>query len=119
MIPTDWLRHRALSRPEVVALRDEDGCELRYGELLARATEASAALAGRGRSVVLELDPGLEHAVAMHAAILAGIPFQTLRSGLPGPERDAALGGSSRPARVRPVVVGIRRRRPLRAGPGC
>ena len=91
MIPTDWLRHRALSRPEVVALRDEDGRELRYAELLARATEASAPLAGRGRSVVLELDPGLDHAVAMHASMLAGLPFQSLRSGLPGPERAAAL----------------------------
>jgi len=109
MIPTDWLRHRARSRPDVVAVRDQSGSELRYGELLARAAEASAALAGRGRSVVLELEPGLDHAIAMHASILAGLPFQTVRPGLPGPERAAALAElpdpvSFDPAWLRPGI---------------
>jgi O-succinylbenzoic acid--CoA ligase len=106
MIPTDWLRHRAISRPEVVALRDEDGRELRYAELLSRAGNASAALVGRGRCVVLELDPGLEHAVAMHASILAGLPFQTIRPGLPEPERVAALADLPDPVAFDPARLG-------------
>lgn len=99
LIPTDWLRHRAASRPEVLALRDERGRALTYGELF----EGAVAVAERipkpipGRTCVIELSPGLDHAIAMHAAILAGMTFQTIRPGLPDAERVAAVEGLREP----------------------
>jgi O-succinylbenzoic acid--CoA ligase len=119
MIPTDWLRHRSISRAEVVALRDEDGRQLDYADLYARAAAAASELSGRGRSVVLELEPGLEHAVAMHAAILSGLPFQTLRPGLPEPERTAALAGLRDPVAFDPAWLTEREAgAPAPAAPG-
>lgn len=93
-IPTTWLADAARSAGDRLALRDADGTELSYAELERRAVAVASSLAActpdRGLCL-LELEPGLEHAVAMHGAMLAGRPFQTLRPGLPAPEREAAL----------------------------
>lgn len=100
MIATPWLTEAARAGSERTALRDAAGGALSYGDLHERARRLAgpliAATPDRGL-VLLELEPGIEHAVAMHAAILAGRPFQTLRPGLPAREREAALsaGGPS------------------------
>lgn len=93
-ITTAWLTDAARSAGERLALRDAGGTELSYAELWERARRIAGSLQAstpdRGLCV-LELEPGLDHAVAMHAAMLAGLPFQTLRPGLPPAEREAAL----------------------------
>lgn len=95
MAPTSWLSDSARSSGARAALRDGAGRALSYAELLARAgllaRQLAAATPARGL-VVLELEPGLDHAVAMHAAILAGRPFQTVRPELPRRARQDALG---------------------------
>jgi O-succinylbenzoic acid--CoA ligase len=104
-ISTDWLANRARSRATSLALRDQDGAELTYEELYERALPLAGAL-GRGGTgdaagviCAIELPPGLDHAVAVHAAMLAGRPFQTVRPGLPSDERQATLDHGD------PVVV--------------
>lgn len=41
---------------------------------------------------MLELEPGIDHAVALHGAIVAGAVSQTLRPGLPKVERKTRVG---------------------------
>ena len=94
MIPTGWLEHRARSAPGALALRDAGGRSLSWGELNDRAGRLADSIDGRGGLVVAELEAGLDHATALAAAMLAGLPFQTLRPGLPAAERDAALTGA-------------------------
>jgi o-succinylbenzoate---CoA ligase len=90
----DWLAHRARHSPAAPALHGERGETVTYTQLAAEAAALAAALPREpGTHVVLELEPGLEHAYAMHAAIAAGVPFATLRPGLPPAEREAALAG--------------------------
>ncbi len=89
-IPTDWLQRAAAAHPERVALRDAEGVQLTYVELLGRAAALAEVLGGEG-GVVLELEPGLGHAVAFHAALLRGMRVQTLRPGLVAAEREAVL----------------------------
>jgi o-succinylbenzoate---CoA ligase len=109
LIPTDWLRHRARSRSEVVAIRDQDGRALTYAQLHARAEHAAAALRKSGAgSCLIEQPPGVDHAIALHAAMLAGLPFQSLRPGLPVAERAAALAGLKRPVQFDPGWLGER-----------
>lgn len=93
MIPTEWLEQQARRRPAAPALRDEQGRALTYGQLYERALPVAQRLAAGRRAVLIELEPGLEHAIAVHAAVMAGISFQTLRPGLPAPEREDAIAG--------------------------
>jgi o-succinylbenzoate---CoA ligase len=107
LIPTDWLRHRARSRPEVVAILDQDGRALSYSQLHARAEHAATALRESGAgSCLIEQAPGVDHAISLHAAMLAGVPFQSLRPALPGAERAAALAGLERPVQFDPGWLG-------------
>lgn len=103
--PTDWLANRARSRAGTVAVRDQAGAALTYAELYERALPLAGAL-GRGGTgdaagviCAIELPPGLAHATVLHAAMLAGRPFQTVRPGLPAAERQAMLDQGD------PVVV--------------
>lgn len=104
--PTDWLRHRASARPEVVAVRDQQGRELTYAELGARARALAERLRGQGQTCVIELGAGIDHAIAIHAAMLAGVPFQTVRPGLPEPERRAVLAEIPGPFELDPGWLG-------------
>ncbi len=93
-IPTSWLAEAAARSPEAVAIRDHTGREIDYAGLFSRAKEFGRGIAiGSGRSELcaIDLPPGLDHAVAMHACMLRGVPFQTLRPGLPRAERDRLL----------------------------
>jgi o-succinylbenzoate---CoA ligase len=88
-----WLERAAGLRPDRVAVEAPDG-RLTYAELLAR---ARAGARGLGGVVPLDLPPGLEFAVRLHACLLAGaaaMPIDqrlgereraTLQFGTPGP----------------------------------
>jgi O-succinylbenzoic acid--CoA ligase len=88
--PTDWLDHSARVRPGTVALSD-GGREVTYAELRSQAGAVAAGLqlagAGPGDPVAIELPAGIDHAVALHGAILAGTVAQPLprfgREGVP------------------------------------
>jgi O-succinylbenzoic acid--CoA ligase len=84
----DWLGDAAARRGRATALIDAAGERLTYAELLERARSATVPGAGLR---VLEFEPGIEHAVALHAAMRAERPSLTLRPGLPARERDQAL----------------------------
>lgn len=95
-IPTNWLRSSTARRGEAVAIRDEAGRELTYAALLAEAGALAARIeaeAGHGAVCVLDLEPGIDHARSLHASMLAGRTFQTLRPALPAAERARALEG--------------------------
>lgn len=96
-IPTDWLARAAAAHPRRTAVRDAAGATLSWRELFGRARGLAPALAGEaedGGPGVIELEPGLEHAVCLHACMLGGIAAQTLRPGLPEAERRRALAGA-------------------------
>jgi o-succinylbenzoate---CoA ligase len=63
-----WLERAAAMRPDRVAIEAPDG-RLTYAELLARARDAAPELRG---VVPIDLPPGLEFAVRLHACVLAG-----------------------------------------------
>ncbi len=92
---TPWLVNAAASRPGRAALIDAEGTIVSYGELLARAEALVPALAGGTGPVALELEPGIDHATALHAAILAGRPAMTIRPGLPEAERRQVLAAGA------------------------
>lgn len=91
MIPTGWLRHRARTHAETIAVRDRAGASLTFAELYHVAARAAPAAAALRPSLAIEREPGIGHAIAMNAAMLAGVPFVTLRPGLPPPERRRLL----------------------------
>src|SRR3954452_11549871 len=64
-----WLERAAALRPGRVAVEAPDGA-LTYAELLRKAT--AAAPGGSGELVPIDLPPGLDFAVALHACVLAG-----------------------------------------------
>ena len=99
---TTWLEDAAARDPGRAALIDAAGATLSYGELLDRARSLTQELEAEHGLLVLELEPGLEHAVAVHAAILAGRAVMTVRPGLPGAEREQVLaaGEVSAPQRA-------------------
>lgn len=92
-----WLAAAAARAPEGLAIRDEHGTELSYAELERRARTAAAAIGAGihsgGARCAIELEPGIDHAVALHGVFLAGGVAQTIRPGLPKAERAAALDG--------------------------
>ncbi|MCL4288354.1 MAG: AMP-binding protein, partial [Thermoleophilia bacterium] len=79
--PTDWLDRSARARPGAVAVV-ADGDRLDYVGLRAEAGAVAAALAdagvGVGDPVAIDLPAGIEHAIALHGAILAGAVAQPL-----------------------------------------
>jgi O-succinylbenzoic acid--CoA ligase len=91
---TNWLADAAAARGGSTALVDAAGGRLTYAELHGRAAEAGA---GSGPDVglaVIELAPGIEHAIAVHAAMLSGRPSLTIRPGLPAVERELVLAAA-------------------------
>jgi len=88
---TDWLADAAAARGRATALIDSSGARLSYAELHERAAAASGA--GDGLALI-ELEPGLEHAIAVHAAMLTGRPSLTIRPGLPAAERAQVLAAA-------------------------
>jgi O-succinylbenzoic acid--CoA ligase len=87
MLVEPWLPHAAALHPERNAVETPDGA-LTYAELLARATADAAALQG-APAAPIALPPGLEFAVALHAALLAGVPAVPIDLRLSEDERAA------------------------------
>ncbi len=93
---TTWLENAAARAPRRAALIDAAGATVSYAELLERARAAAPGLASaEAGPVAIELEPGIEHAVAVHAAILAGRPLLTARPGLPEAEREEVLAAGA------------------------
>ena len=88
---TNWLADAAAARGRALALADSSGARLTYSELYERASET--AVAGDGL-VLIELGPGIEHAIAVHAAMLAGRPSLTIRPALPPVEREQVVAAA-------------------------
>jgi o-succinylbenzoate---CoA ligase len=82
-----WLERAAALRPDRAAVEAHDGT-LTYAELLARARVAARELEG---VVPIDLPPGLEFAVSLHACLLAGVPAMPVDQRL-GQRERAALG---------------------------
>ena len=82
--PTDWLDHSARVHPERLAVADREE-SITYAELRERAVALAGALAsggvGSGDPVAIDLPAGVEHAVALHGAILAGAVPQSMPPG--------------------------------------
>jgi o-succinylbenzoate---CoA ligase len=91
----DWLSRAAARRPDRVAIETADGA-LTYAELLQRAKAQSERLA-TGR-VPIEHPPGLDFAVALHAALLAGASAMPVDPRLAPAEREGLLATAGRPA---------------------
>jgi len=88
---TNWLADAAAARGRATALVDSSGARLTYSELHERASEPGAP--GDGIALI-ELEPGIEHAVAVHAAMLARRPSLTIRPSLPPAEREQVLAAA-------------------------
>ncbi len=80
-----WLERAAAMRPDRVAIEAPDG-RLTYAELLARARDAAPDLGG---VVAIDLPPGLEFAVRLHACLLAGAAAMPVDQRLSERERAA------------------------------
>jgi O-succinylbenzoic acid--CoA ligase len=80
-----WLERAAALRPDRVALEAPDG-RLTYAELLAAARAEARDLRGR---VAIDLPPGLEFAVRLHACLVAGAAAVPIDPRLGARERAA------------------------------
>jgi o-succinylbenzoate---CoA ligase len=87
-----WLERAAAVRPDRVAVEAPDG-SVTYAELLDRARAAARGLHGM---VSIDLPPGLEFAVQLHACLLAGAAAMPVDQRLGARER-AALAGRAAP----------------------
>ena len=100
MLLDNWLAQRAQTCPDRCAVI-ADGTELTYAELEREATAAARRLAARGvrrgATVALELPPGLEYAVVLHALMKLGAIAFPVNTRLAKPELDAVLA-SAKPA---------------------
>ena len=98
----NWLAQRAQTCPDRCALI-ADGLQLSYEELEREATATARRLAARGARrgsvVAIELEPGLEYVVLLHALMKLGVVAYPLNSRLSPREREAEL------ARARPVIT--------------
>ena len=98
----NWLAQRAETCPERPGLI-AGGHEVSYAALESEAGAAARRLAARGvrrgATVAIELPPGLDHVVALHALMKLGAVAYPLEPGLPPAERDAEL------ERTDPVLV--------------
>src|SRR4051794_29495810 len=90
----NWLAQRAATCPDRIALIS-DGVELTYAELEREAISAARRLAARGvrrgAVVVIELPPGLQHAVYLHALMKLGAIAYPLNPRLSAAEREAEI----------------------------
>ncbi len=90
----NWLEQRSRTCPDRVALIDGRR-EISFAELELEASAAARRLAAKGvragSVVVLELEPGIEHAVALHALMKLGAVSVPLDFSMAEPERDRAL----------------------------
>ena len=97
MRPRGWLTEAAAARPAAIALQTPAE-QLTYAELAARALAAASGLAARGvrpgELVAIECEPGVEFAVALHGAWLAGAVAMPIDPRLAAPERAVRLAGS-------------------------
>jgi O-succinylbenzoic acid--CoA ligase len=82
-----WLERAAALRPDRVALEAPEG-RLTYAELLTRARSIARELEG---VVPIDLPPGLEFAVRLHACLLAGAAAMPIDQRLGERERAAVL----------------------------
>jgi o-succinylbenzoate---CoA ligase len=90
----NWLSQRAATCPDRIALI-ADGIELSYEELEREATATARRLAARGArrgaTVAIELAPGIEHVVLVHALMKLGAVAHPLNPRLPEAQRAAEL----------------------------
>jgi O-succinylbenzoic acid--CoA ligase len=90
----NWLSQRAATCPDRIALI-ADGIELSYAELEREATATARRLAARGArrgaTVAIELAPGIEHVVLVHALMKLGAVAHPLNPRLPEARRAAEL----------------------------
>jgi O-succinylbenzoic acid--CoA ligase len=98
----NWLAQRADTcpeRPGVIA----DGQEVDYATLESEATATARRLAARGvrrgATVAIELPPGLDHVLALHALMKLGAVAHPIDPRLPDSERGAEL------ERAKPALV--------------
>lgn len=95
------LRDSARRAPAKTAVVDPDGRRLDYAALLRRSNALAAHLqargVGRGDRVALYLDNGIEFAVGVHAALLAGAVFMPVNP-LTRPEKLAFMLADARAA---------------------
>jgi len=79
--PTDWLERSAREHPATLAVA-AGGEAIDYATLATAAAAVAASLAeagvGPGDPVAIDLPAGIDHAVALHGAILAGAVVQSL-----------------------------------------
>jgi O-succinylbenzoic acid--CoA ligase len=94
MVIEPWLERAASLRPDRVAVEAPEG-RLTYAELLAAARVEARGLRGR---VPIDLPPGLDFAVRMHACLLAGAAAMPIDQRLGERERAALTGVVSRDA---------------------
>jgi len=94
----NWLSQRALTSPDRTALV-ASGRELTYAELEAEAISAARRLAARGvrreAAVVVELPPGADHVILLHALMKLGAVLYPLDPRLTAAERDAAIADAA------------------------
>jgi o-succinylbenzoate---CoA ligase len=93
MFLDNWLAQRAETHPDRTALIAGE-LQLSYVELEREATAAARRLAARGTrsgaTVALDLEPGLEYVVLLHALMKLGAVAYPLNTRLPVAERRAA-----------------------------
>src|SRR5215218_3233729 len=98
----NWLSQRAATCPDRCALIADD-MELTYEELERDATAAARRLAARGvrrdATVAIELAPGIEYVVLLHALMKLGAVAYPVNTRLAEPERRAVL------ERAQPVLT--------------
>jgi O-succinylbenzoic acid--CoA ligase len=94
----NWLSQRALTSPDRTALV-ASGRALTYAELEAEAIGAARRLAARGvrreATVVVELPPGADHVILLHALMKLGAELYPLDPRLTAAEREAAIDEAS------------------------
>lgn len=90
----NWLSQRAATCPDRCALI-ADGLELTYAELEREATATARRLAARGArrgaTVAIDLEPGVEYVVLLHALMKLGAVAYPINPRLTEPERRAEL----------------------------
>jgi len=102
MILDNWLAQRSETSPDRCALL-AGGLALSYAELEREATATARRLAARGvrrgATVALQLEPGIEYVVALHALMKLGAIAYPLNTRLAPRELEAELG------RAEPALV--------------
>jgi o-succinylbenzoate---CoA ligase len=95
MLLDNWLAQRAETCPDRAALIAH-GVELSYRELEREAEAAARRLAAKGArkgaTVALELEPGVDHVILVHALMKVGAIAYPINTRLSVPERAAEIG---------------------------